>query len=296
MSEWVEGAAGAGELAHPEAVRSAEKYAVLARWRFGDRLVGLYLIGSGAAGGYDVRRSDVDLLAVLTGRMDSDCRNIRRAWLVSGVRSTALALRHGRITGAGTCNVGYISSEQVTLPVTTIDPIGSHVGHQRACGRAFDVNPVQWRTLLDHGVAIVGAPPVDLGLEPEPDKLVRWNHENLHDYWLPLARRVQRGHKPLPCHTIQTGLHWSVLGPLRLLVTISTGQVVSKRSAGDHGLSHMEPRWHPLIRAAQAALDGRDANLPQTNRRSLLRQVGDFGVAVVDAADALLGGPPSRER
>jgi hypothetical protein len=284
---------GKDGLAHPDARRAAEQYASLAARRFGDRLVGVYLFGSGAMGGFDVRRSDVDLLVVLDGRADTDCRDIRRVQAASGLHSTARALRQGRFTGAGTCNAAYVPHDQLNRPVTAIDPTGSHVGHELVRGGAFDVNPVQWRTLLDHGVAVLGPPPVELGLDPEPEELVRWNHQNLHDYWLPLARRVQQGRKPLPFHSLRTGLHWSVLGPLRLHATIATGEVLSKRAAGDHGLATMDPRWHSLIRAAQLALDGHNVRGQFPDKRDLLRQIGDFGVAVVDSADARLAGPPN---
>lgn len=280
-------------MAHPEALAAGARYAELARRRFGDRLVGVYVIGSGALGDFAPHRSDVDLIVTLDGRDDGDHAAIRRLQLESGARTTARALARGRSPLAGTCNTAFVDAAELTRPVRAIEPIGSHVGHEVIRDAAFDVNPVQWRTLVDHGVAVVGPAPADLDLDPEPDALVAWNHRNLHDYWRPLAERVRAGGRPVALASMRTGLHWAVLGPLRLHATITTDRVVSKRGAGEHGLEAMEPRWHPLITAALHALAGHRVAGVTAGQTELRRQIGEFGLAVIGDVDARLGGPPA---
>lgn len=218
------------------------------------RVVGVYVVGSVALGAYRRRRSDVDLIVVVDRRFaGADLRWLRAVQLASGLRTAPPALARGDVTLPGTVNATYVTEDDLAQPVSAIVPVANHVGHQLQAGRGFDVNPVQWRTLADHGVAVRGPAPSTLGLDPEPDTLAAWNHRNLLAYWKPLAERIAAGRVPLTSRYRPRWLtSWCVLGAPRLHATITTGDVISKEAAGEYSLETFDARWHPVIREGLA--------------------------------------------
>ena len=218
------------------------------------RVVGAYVVGSVALGAYRRRRSDIDLVVVVDRRFDgTELRRLRAVQVASGLRTAPPALLRGDITLPGTVNATYVLEGDVSKPVSAIVPVGNHVGHQLHAGRAFDVNPVQWKTLADNGIAVRGPEPSALGLDPEPETLVEWNRRNLPAYGRPLAERIAAGRVPWSYRYRPRWLtSWCVLGAPRLHATITTGEVVSKEAAGEYSLDAFDVRWHPVIREGLA--------------------------------------------
>jgi hypothetical protein len=213
------------------------------------RVVGCFVVGSVALGAYRRRRSDIDLIVVVDRRFaGTELRRLRAVQVVSGLRTAPPALARGDLTLPGTVNATYVVEDDLTTPVSAIVPVANHVGHQVQAGRGFDVNPVQWKTLADHGIAVRGPAPSTLGLDPEPDTLEGWNRRNLEVYWKPLAERIAAGRVPLTYRYRPRWLtSWCVLGAPRLHATITTGEVLSKEAAGEYALENFDPRWHPVI-------------------------------------------------
>lgn len=239
----------------PEPVeRAVGRYLRLADRLLPVRVVGCYVVGSVALGAWRRRRSDIDLIVVVDRRFDAaELRRLRAVQLTSGVRTAPPALARGDLTLPGTVNATYVAEDELTKPVSAIVPVANHVGHQLQAGRGFDVNPVQWKTLADHGVAVRGPAPSTLGLDPEPDTLVEWNGRNLEAYWRPLAERIAAGRVPLTYRYRPRWLtSWCVLGVPRLHATIATGDVISKEAAGEYALTAFDERWHPAIREGLA--------------------------------------------
>jgi hypothetical protein len=49
----------------------------------------------------------------------------------------------------------------------------------------------------------------------------------------------------------QDGYQWYTVQTMcRILYTMATGEIVSKPTASRWALTHLEPRWHPLIKRA----------------------------------------------
>src|SRR6185436_19812411 len=93
------------------------------------------------------------------------------------------------------------------------------------------VNPVDWKVFAEQGLVVRGPATAELGLDPEPGRLVEWNRENLESYWLPWARRVAHGpwqHLARSGYSVNWHVSWGALGAPRLHHTIATGEVVSK--------------------------------------------------------------------
>lgn len=217
----------------PREVRTA----TAAYLRAADRLIpgqldGCYLVGSTALGGYRPGRSDIDLIAALgPGPLAGAplLRRLRVLHLSQAPRVLAGTVRTGHVHA--TCNVAFVAAEQMSRPVSAIEPIASHNGHEFFPGAAFDVNPVMWRLLADRGITLRGPAARSWELDPEPTTLVTWNADNLTRYWQAQLDRLRTGSQPLSPRAVE----WNALGPLRLHATIATGQVLTKDEAGAYG-------------------------------------------------------------
>lgn len=235
------------------------------------RLVGCYLVGSTALGAYRRGRSDIDLIAVLGEGQLADGALLRRLRLLHAsqagrVLTAAVSARRVHAT----CNVSFVPAEQMSLPVRRIAPVASHNGHEFFPGAAFDVNPVMWQVLADHGIALRGPAPRRWGLQPEPDALTSWTVANLQSYWAGQLDRLRAGTRPLHPITVE----WNVLGPLRLHATIATGQVLSKDEAGAYG-EQLFGDDSGIIGAARSILAGRPVPVhpPRPRWRRLTTEV-----------------------
>lgn len=217
----------------PPEVRSA----TAAYLRSADRLipgqvVGCYLVGSTALGAYRPGRSDIDVIAVLGDGPLAGTRLLRRLRALHLSQAPRVVTRAVRARALhATCNVAFVPAEQMTRPVTEIEPLASHNGHEFFTGAAFDVNPVMWRVLADRGITLRGPAARSWQLDPEPARLATWNRANLAGYWQAQLDRIRAGRSPLRPQAVE----WNGLGPLRLHATIATGQVLSKDGAGAYG-------------------------------------------------------------
>jgi hypothetical protein len=272
---------------HPEAQRKATQYLAIADREFGARLVGFYVVGSAAMGGFRPRQSDVDFVAVLDEARAGDCGRIRNVQRRALLRVAA----HAAVRAAfesGACNGVYIAADDLTRPVAEIVPIASHVGVFHTCGSGFDVNPVQWHTFLRHGVALRGAPPVSLGLQPQPELVRQWNIDNLNSYWARVATKAASGKSS---HTLLTTPRWVtawiVTGPARMHCTMAAGEIVSKEGACEYALDTFDAEWHPIIRDALGHLRREKPDPRFRDRRARYEATGSFGLHVIASANSL---------
>lgn len=271
------------------ATRVAGRYLALADRLLPSRIVGFYLVGSTVLGAYREGRSDIDFVAVVDRPLSRrELRRVRMAQLVSAFGTTAQALAHGHVALPGTVNGAYIASDDVSRPVTTIRPVASHVGGAFRAGAAFDVNPVVWKELHEHGIALRGPDPSALNLSPEPEKLRRWNLDNLNGYWRGWAEASARGRAPMS-PLLPTGwlVGWGALGAPRLHHTIRTGDVISKEAAGEYALEVFERKWHPPIEDALAFLRREPPASTAPRRSQRIARAADFVTEVVRSANAL---------
>ncbi len=183
----------------------------------------------------------------------------------------------------------FVTAADLRRPVTEIAPVGSHSGHLHHCGRAFDVNPVQWKTFAERGIALRGPEPSKLGLDPEPARLRQWNLDNLNAYWKDESTRTASGKpfqrlRPFGARWITA---WVVLGPARMHHTIATGAITSKEQAGTYALDVFGAEWHPIIHEALAYWRGQPADPAFKDKQHRYRATGEFGVHVIEAANAI---------
>lgn len=241
----------------PEDVRAdVVRYLQVADRLLPGRIVGFHVVGSVALGAYRRARSDIDFVALVDRRLDaSELRRLRAVHAVTAARMGAAELaRRRRPSVPGVCNGVFVVADEVSEPVTAIRPVASHSGHDFHVGSAFDVNPVVWKTFADRGLAVRGPAAATLGLDPEPDRLVQFNRENLDGYWRTTAESMLRtGGRSLRARVSPRWLSaWCALGPPRLHHTIRTGEVISKEAAGEYALDTFASEWHPLLHEALA--------------------------------------------
>ena len=217
------------------------------------RVIGFYLIGSTALGAFRPGRSDLDFVAVVDGPFSArEMARVRAVHLAAAAGSGWRAATRGYVSMPGTCNGSYIDAADLARPVSELVPLASHTAGRFSTGKAFDVNPVMWKVFAERGIAVRGAEPATLGLDPQPELLRPWNAANLAGYWAEWARTLPQGTRWTYRIRPRWMTAWGVLGAPRLHCTIATGDVISKEAAGDYARMTFDREWHPIIDDALA--------------------------------------------
>lgn len=223
----------------------------------GDQLVGMYLFGSLANGGFD-RYSDVDIL-VVTERSVSD----HVFSLLQSMHAEIAAADNGY---ADQLEVSYIPRDALRR----YDPQNNRHPHlDRGRGETLHVVShdsdwvVQRHVLRERGISLAG-PEARTLIDPvSAEDLRQAMRPILFDWYAHFLE------KPVPFDS-RGYQSYTVLSLCRILYTLETGQVISKQSAAEWAKQALDPRWRPLI---DRALLGRQnpslAPEPQDVRETL---------------------------
>jgi predicted nucleotidyltransferase len=206
-------------------------------------IAGVHLIGSIALGDGRPGQSDIDLVLVRAEDFDdattmaalepvlADLRRDHLRPALDGIVLDAADLAAGPDATAGDRPVVFENEAR----------LGSG-GSAR--------NPVTWATLRQCGIACRGVLDRDR-LWHDPVRLDAWTRENLASYWQPWLTRTDHLASRFGIASLGGwATEWGVLGVTRLHATLSTGQIVSKRGAGDYALDRFSPEWHPIVEEA----------------------------------------------
>jgi aminoglycoside adenylyltransferase-like protein/nucleotidyltransferase-like protein len=271
-----------------EARRIVEHYLRVVDRLLPGRLEGFYIVGSTALDAYRPGRSDIDFVAVVDGSLSSqELRRLRLVHLLTGARSGIRAIGRRRLTFPGTCNGVFVDARDLNRPVTEISPLASHTGTAFAIGQGFDVNPVGWHVLANHGIAMRGLHPSALDLQTDDALLRAWTRNNLDAYWAPWARAMlarRAGRLRVRWRWLTA---WGVLGTARMHHTIATGNVIPKEAAGEYAHATFAPRWHPLIDEALAYRRDQPIREPAHGGAARVRETGRFVLDVIGDARTL---------
>ncbi len=256
---------------------------------------GFYVVGSAATGMLRPGRSDLDFVATLSGS-GLDARELGRLrrlqlarWLAALAGDVAIRRRWPLV-----CNGIYVHERDLRRSPGEVTPVAAHVaGRFRAATReGFDVSPVTWRNLAEHGVALRGPEPAQLAVRLDREELRSWLLASLDGYWLRWAARARRraAITPFPRRAAAAG----VLGVSRVHYTLATGEIASKPQAGRYALETFDARWGPLIEDAIDHWEGRSA---PRRPRDRLREAGAFVQMVAGCASSAAhsgpgAGPP----
>lgn len=184
---------------------------------------GLFLVGSVALGDW-TPRSDIDVVAFVADPTDAD------TVAALGAAHEAYRAEGGRPTVDGP----FLSWADVTSPPTSVQRAWTLDGEFRFDAECFEINPVVWFTLAEHGVAVRGPTPGELGVAVDDAARRDWVRANVDTYWRSVRSEVAEILAADPDRTEFGGstVEWCALGVARMWFTAETGGVVSKNAAG----------------------------------------------------------------
>lgn len=203
----------------------------------GGQLVGLYLDGSLARGGFD-SASDIDFVAVTSKEItETMFTTLQEMHAAVGQLESPLAKE---IEGF------YVSREAVRR----FDPrhkrfpnLERGVGERLKWVEQDHYWTVHRYILREYGVALAGPPPGELIDPITPDDLRRTMVEALHEWgnYLMLKPELaaQAGYQP-----------YAILTICRMLYTLEKGDIVAKTAAAAWALDSLDANWKPLIEKA----------------------------------------------
>jgi len=209
---------------------------------------GLYVVGSYALDDWKPDRSDIDIVAITAEpATDDDYATLRTAH--------ALLTEHQPLPHI---DGPYVAWSDLTIaPATGLHRPWTLDGVLHHDGECFEINPVTWYTLATYGVTVRGPAVETLNIWHEVEERVRFVIDNLLTYWAPLSDSVVTACEE-PGTFYADLFEWCALGALRLHYTAFTGDVTSKRGAGEYGLVVTPDHMHDTLRAALAVRAGEE--------------------------------------
>ncbi len=207
-------------------------------------LEGLYVVGSYALGDWQPGRSDIDIVALMAEpATDEDF----------GSLLTAHALLNDAQPQPHVDGPYLAWGDLIASPGTALHrpwTLNNELHHDGDC---FEINPVTWYTLATYGVVVRGPSPESLNISTEVEERVRFVIDNLSTYWRQLAASIVAACEEPAASFDLASFEWCALGVLRLHYTAFTGDVTSKRGAGQYGIVVTPDYMHDTLRAALAA-------------------------------------------
>ncbi|MGZ4792627.1 MAG: nucleotidyltransferase domain-containing protein [Ilumatobacteraceae bacterium] len=202
---------------------------------------GLYVVGSFALDDWQPGRSDIDIVAVTAEpATDEDFGSLRTVHALLAERQPLPSIDGPYLAWA----------DLIVAPATGLHRPWTLAGDLHHDGECFEINPVTWYTLATYGVTVRGPSADSLNIWLDTEDRVRFVIDNLSTYWHQLAESVEQAcHDPDATFDLAS-FEWCALGALRLHYTAFTGDVTSKRGAGEYGLVVTPDHMHDTLRAA----------------------------------------------
>lgn len=204
----------------------------------GPGLVGVYLSGSLASGGFD-RASDVDVVVVTEEEVDD-------------AHFAALDALHQRVAGIDAWTATELECTYISrAALRRFDPGRAvHANLDRGPGErlkrlTYDAGwVVHLHLLRTCGITLAGPPPETLIDSVSPDDLRQAMRDVLAGWAADLIR------DPAEVRSHSGYQSYVVLSLCRIRYTLRHGAVVSKRRAAEWAMDALAPRWRPLIERA----------------------------------------------
>jgi Domain of unknown function (DUF4111) len=234
----------------------------------GDELVGVYLSGSLALGGFDPASSDLDVLVATAGPLgEAALERLRRL--------------HAELTSAGAWTARL---ECVYLPLGALrryDPADRRRYPVGAGDRGFRLvrQGPTWtfdrQVAREHGLVLLGPDPRTLIDPVAPPELRATARAHLLDFW---AGQLREGSGPSGPAWLRSrnDQAFAILSLCRALHTLRHGEVVSKPAAAAWASRRLGPPWPSLV--ARALAWRSDQRPDDTGLADTMRLVAD-GVA-----------------
>lgn len=201
----------------------------------GDEWVGVYLQGSFAVGDFD-EHSDVDFLVVIRNGMPDT--------MVPGLQALHSRLHDMNTEWARHLEGSYIPVDVLRSADRAGEPIWYLDNGSRELVRSDHDNTlvVRW-VLWEHGISLSGPNPRGLADPVGPDDLRREVMATMEDW----GRQLLSDPGQMNNQWYQP---YAVLSYCRMLHTLHTGRVRSKRAGAEWAVRTLDSRWAPLIERA----------------------------------------------
>jgi predicted nucleotidyltransferase len=204
----------------------------------GDELIGMYLHGSLANGGFD-EYSDIDVIFVTKGKLGDG--------LFSTLQALHADLARIHSPWAVQQEVSYIPQEALRR-FDRSNMLHPHLDRGRAETLHWMDHESDWviqrYILRERGIRIMGPEPRTLVDPVSPDDLRAAVAEGMPLWLIPMLKD--------PSELKQRGPQsFYVLSLCRMLYTLRYGAVLSKQDAARWALENMDPHWRPLIERAR---------------------------------------------
>lgn len=241
-----------------------------------DLVKGLLVHGALGYGEFFAGRSDVDAVVLLSRRAGAgDLAALEEAHRLTGQAHDQPALE-----------AVHLMADDLRRPPQDCPDVPAVHDHVFETASRFELNPVTWHQLAQHGITVRGVPHTDLGIWTDDAALRAFTRENLATFWAEQRDAVT-------AHPDEASAPWvsafAVLGVARLHHLLATGAMTTKSGAGRYALEAFDDRWHPVIQDALAVRERGERPPPlgdgSDGRRG--REVGAFVAMVVDDGPGL---------
>jgi hypothetical protein len=231
---------------YPELPSVLGQFAVGIQDLLSDNLVGIYLVGSLAVGGFDLD-SDVDFLVVMNKELTDQTTNAIQAMHAQIYEQSCYPAKH--LEGSYISRDVLNHAEAVDVQKLWYLDNGSTVLERSThCNKWH----VRW-VLRERGVRLLG-PESNSLLDPVPDELIRKEVAGMMRLVATeFAEAINGG---LTYWTSRFGQSFAILTFCRMLHTLDTGTVQSKLAGVKWGLKNLDSVWADLIRKAWKEREG----------------------------------------
>lgn len=201
-------------------------------WVFGDDVVGVYLTGSFAVGDADLQ-SDCDFLVVLRGPINPEQERAVRVFHDEMPTRDGFWSRH--LEGSYAQLDDLADPDRMGRAWLYIDHGQRDMAWSDHCNREV----VRW-TLYEHGVALIGPEPRTFTAPVPPDAVRARMRADLPTVTEDIRDWADFGHGWTQRYLVTTYC--------RVLYSLVTGAVASKRASLLWAEENLDPRWRPLLR------------------------------------------------
>lgn len=251
----------------PEDVKETLWYYLIGiRSTINTELRAVYLHGSIALGEYNPLTSDIDFLTIFARRISlAEVEELR--YLHNSIRK--IAPKAKRMEGI------YIAEPDILKD--NFLGTGHYVRNGRLLARQQNVGALARQLLYNKGIVLTG-PPANQFFSPIPPQAVKAEMNfNLNQFWL------EKANKPYLL-LFDDMVDYSVLTIGRILYTLETGGIISKRRAADY-LENNFQEWSELIKDVRSRFHPFNSSPSLLTRLGRATQTRRFILTMIDYAN-----------
>jgi hypothetical protein len=220
---------------HPKVNSVVDDLLFGVKTELGKNLIGFYLFGSLASGGFDEITSDIDFVVVIKNSLSNE-EVIRLKTLNDHIQTTHVKLAK-KLEGS------FIPLDDFKNSDSTKKYLSINTGGKLEMD-AKDINaPIQKHLIREEGIVLYGISPKSFIKPVTSDQLKQATLKILNNWWKPQLTDPHR----LQSREYQA---YAVLTMCRMLYTLQTGEITSKPYAAYWSKKFLDNKWIGLINRA----------------------------------------------